>query len=188
MRQIFLDAIERFDSERYSLCRDGKFEAVEMKLQELLALAVGVDEKQHVFGMLANHYNLVDDAPRALRALQDRLALCPESAQSWLGLAEYFHYHDIDLAKASENIEIALEKSLAEGVQVVQVLGARIRIALEMKDYARVNDSLSHLLEYTHPPGSIDVAPESDFISQLPHEAVDADLLARYEAMVRMKN
>ncbi|NHZ67082.1 hypothetical protein [Massilia genomosp. 1] len=187
MNDNFIEKIKEFDARLFASYRSARFHEVEARLDELLALAGNVDEKDHVLDMLVNHFHFIREPLRAGRALAERIALSPDLVEAWIGLTEHYHYHEEDIEKAAETVEIAFQKALAKNRQVRQVLGARIRIALKRKDYAAINNSLSMLLTYELPQGGFDVALERDFIPQIPLEATTNDILMRYKELAKPK-
>ncbi len=187
MNENYIAKVKEFDADLFASYRSERFEEVEIRLRELQAEAVSAEECDHVLSMYVNHYHFVGDSPRAEQALRQRIALFPDLVEAWIGLTEHFHYHEEDIEKAAETVEIALQKSLKQGRQVRQVLGVRIRIALKRKDYAKVNDSLLKLLTYKLPPEGFDVAFEIDFIPEVAVAETSEDLLRQYKELVKFK-
>ncbi len=153
----------------------------ERNLADLDACAQSHEEQAHALHCATSLYHLMGDAARAEKAIRASIELEPDSAQHWLGLTEHFHYHDVDLARAAQYVEVALVKALAEGMQVRQVLGTRIRIALEQASYGSIEDSLMQLVGYQCMPGSCDVAYETDFVARIPAGAVPDCLVRQYQ-------
>jgi hypothetical protein len=183
----YIEKMKEFDASLFASYRSAKFDEVKVRLDELLALASNIDERDHVLDMFVNHFHFIGDPLRARRALEERIALSPDLVEARVGLTEHYHYHEEDIEKAAEAVEIALQKALVKDRQVRQVLGVRIRIALKRKDYATINNSLSMLLTYELPQGGFDVALESDFIPQIPLEATTNDILTRYKELANLK-
>lgn len=187
MNDSFISKIKEFDASLFASYRSEQFEEVEARLDELRAYAGSGEERDHVLDMYVSHFHFVGDSLRARQALQERIALSPDLVEARIGLTEHFHYHEEDIEKAAEAVEIALKKAFDGKRQVRQVLGVRIRIALKRKDYATINDSLLKLLTYELPQGGFDVALESDFIPQIALEATTTDLLEQYKDLVKFK-
>ncbi|UOD27740.1 hypothetical protein INH39_19800 [Massilia violaceinigra] len=187
MNANFIGKIQEFDASLFASYRSARFHEVEVRLRELLALAGNIDERDHVLDMFVNHFHFVGDLLRARQVLEERIVLSPDLVEARIGLTEHYHYHEEDIEKAAETVEIALQKAFVKNRQVRQVLGVRIRIALKRKDYATVNNSLSMLLTYELPHGGFDVALESDFIPQIPLEATTNDILMRYKELAKPK-
>lgn len=166
--------------------REERFDDVERELLSLIDTAVGDEEKYQAFGMLAQHYNspLVNNFPLAEEAMRKCIEVIPERADAWLNLAEHFHYCREDLDCAARYIEVALEKGLATGERVRQILGSRIRIAIAQRNYPIVNVSLKKLVDYQPESGAFDVGLESDFIPKIPSHLVDDQILSLYMGMV----
>jgi tetratricopeptide (TPR) repeat protein len=112
------------------------------------------------------------------------LKLQPDDPYHWIRLAEHFHYYATDLKKALQAINAAIEKAEKDKLFVRQAHGARIRIALELKDYALVEKSLEALIAYSPLPNRPDVALERDFLKKIPSGAVRDDVVARYKAIL----
>ena len=163
---------------------EDRFAEIEQDLTELQQLALTVDEKFTVQGKLASHYAFQRDWPKTEAALQERAGLDSARVEGWLGLAEHFHYYNEDLRLASHYVEQALVAALAAKELVRQVLGVRIRISLALGNHPIVEQSLQMLVEYSCPPGGLDVAFESDFISLIPDGAVSPELIARYKILI----
>ena len=163
---------------------EDRFTEIEQDLRELKQLAVTVDEKFSVQGKLASHYAFQQDWPKTEAALRERAELDSARVEGWLGLAEHFHYYNEDLQLASTYVEKALTTAVEANELVRQVLGVRIRISLASGNYSIVEQSLLMLLEYRSPPGGFDVALESDFVSLIPVDAVDPEIIERYEALI----
>jgi hypothetical protein len=169
---------------RPSAYSEKRYADFESQLIDLIAVGENSNDKCCVLGALVDHYHFVKNDSRALEVLYECTKICPERVEGWLGLAEHFHYYEVDLDAAANNIEIALQKAVAERCLVRQVLGVRIRISLARKAYGLVNESLVKLLDYQPPPDSIDVALESDFISEIPTNAANNTVVQRYKALV----
>lgn len=164
-------------------------------LTDALAKAADVQERAFILSRLASEWQLeIAKLPfsekykhkfdQAERAIRECIALEPNEPYHWIRLAEYFHIYAGDLEQATKAIDTAIKSAAREGAFVRQAHGTRIRIALETKDYAGIEQSLTALLEYIPPTGSPDVAMESDFLSGIPAGSVDPKLVERYRATV----
>jgi hypothetical protein len=163
--------------------REERFAQVEEELLTLLDIAGSPGDKCDVLCVLANHYHYLQNDALGLEALQKSVAYCPDDVNAWIGLTEHFHYHDVDLTRAAECVETALQKATAANALVRQVLGVRLRIALEQDNHDLVNATLTSLIDFVPSKGSIDVAFETDFISRMPLQFIDRALLERYKAL-----
>lgn len=108
----------------------------------------------------------------------------PDDPYYPIRLAEHYYYYASDLKKAFEAISAAVEKAEKSRMFVRQAHGTRIRIALDLKDYSKVEESLVVLSSYSPSPGSPDVALERDFLKKIPPGAVRDDVVARYKAIL----
>lgn len=167
--------------------KNGHFSEVEQELMELQALAANSDERFRALGKLAAHYAFQNDWPKTEKALQERIEIDATRVEGWLGLAEHFHYYNEDLGLALEYAEKALTAAFSSGDFVRQVLGVKIRIALAIGNYSAVEQSLRALVEHKCSKGGLDISFESDFISQIPLDAVSPDLLDSYKALVELR-
>jgi len=61
----------------------------------------------------------------------------------------------------------------------------RIRIALAMKAYPTVEESLIQLINYVPPRGTQDSRLESEFLPRIPRGAVDEKVIERYKEKVQ---
>jgi tetratricopeptide (TPR) repeat protein len=169
---------------RSVLYEEERFADFENDLLNLLEISESAEDRFDVLSSLADHYHFIEDDSRARDAIQQCVALCPERVEGWLGLAEHFHYYELDLDEAARNIEIALQKAWTEQCQVKQVLGVRIRIGLAREMYEVVNDSLELLVAYQLPRGSVDVPFEHDFVPMILIDKVDGIVLQQYKSLV----
>lgn len=180
-----------FESQIYAITRElprahveNRLPEIEQALLDLQPVAVTKEEKfslQNELGML---YGLQQDWPKTREALRTCTVIDSTRVEGWLGLAEHYHYYDVDLAKALTYIEKALEVALATSDLVRQVLGVKIRIALALANFSAVEQSLQMLVEYKCPKGAFDIALESDFIARIPVGAASTELVDRYMALV----
>lgn len=112
------------------------------------------------------------------------IGLQPDDPYHWIRLAEHFHYYATDLGKALEAIDTAIRKAEKQKAFVRQAHGARIRIAVELRKYPCVEESLAALIAYRPSSNSPDVALERDFLKKIPPGAVRNDLVERYKALL----
>ncbi|KQV59803.1 hypothetical protein ASD07_23605 [Duganella sp. Root336D2] len=164
-----------------------RFQEVERDLQELRLLATTRDEIFGVQGDFASLYAFQNDLVKAEAARRAQIAIDESRVEGWLGLAEHFHYYDENLEKAFNHIEKALVVAMDSSDLVRQVLGVKIRICLKMANYQAVEQALEMLVGYQLPPGAFDVALESDFLSKVPLGEVSAELIARYQSLLKAR-
>jgi hypothetical protein len=183
MNKNFIEKIKQYDFLSRPLYAADRFDDVEKLLINLLQFAKTTDEKDFVFSELIGHFHIAKKLLHAKTLLKERIELAPDRVSGWLGMAEHFHYHDVDLDRASESIEMALRNAIVQKELVRQVLGVRIRIALKQGRYEVVNQSLRELVNYQVPEGGLDVGFEKDFVPQIPVHLVEQVVLDRYVKM-----
>lgn len=143
-------------------------------------------DKEEIMGLLsllASEYHLFNKLDEAEKVINERIALEPNLPDGWLSLAGHFHYYVHDLPKAYSIIEVAVEKALKDGNFVRQAYCMRIRIALDMKNYKAIEDSLGKLIKYHPKPGSIDVNYEDDFVKRIPMGEINSNILEEYKKL-----
>lgn len=188
MRKEFSERFGELRQVRRDLYRRQEFDQYEGALNDLRLNAVDRDELNEVISALISHYHYVDKNGEALRELEEQVRLLPDEVEGWLGIAEHFHYHEIDLVKAASHIETALDRALARGIQVRQVLGVRARIAIARDDFRLAENSIRRLIDYKLPSEGLDVSLEDDFLSTIPVGAIDHALIAEYQDLVRRRD
>lgn len=153
-----------------------------------LLQAVDRDEKLYILSSLASEYQRLNRVQDAEAAIREQITLASDRPEVWMQLAAHFYRCVHDLPKALSAIEVAIEKALLEGNFVRQAHSERIRIALEMKNYQAVENSLTELIEYTPKLGSIDVSLESDFLPRIPVNSVRSELVENYKKSIANKD
>ena len=108
----------------------------------------------------------------------------PDDVQALIALTEHHQYPQVDLVKAADAAERALALAIEQALLVRQVLGVRMRIALERGNFDVASESLVRLVEYVSPTHSLDVAYERDFLEMIPPGAIESALIERYSALV----
>jgi hypothetical protein len=132
---------------------------------------------------LAGEYGIRGDSSSAEKILRERVRLSNEAAQSWIGLAEHYHYAVGNLTAAQDTIDKALQQALREGAFVRQAAGVRIRISLARADYGCVEETLRLLLTDAARASFPDVGYETDFLQRIPDGAIDANVLRSYQTL-----
>lgn len=133
---------------------------------------------------LAGEYDERGEYDKSERVLQERIRISGGAAQSWISLAEHYHYASRDLTAARETIEKAIQSALAEGAFIRQAAGIRVRIALALGDYQCVEETLRLLLTDEARTSHPDVAYETDFLSRIPGDLIDREVIGRYRLSV----
>jgi tetratricopeptide (TPR) repeat protein len=162
---------------------DANVDCSELLRSELQASSSSED-KVAIYDMLSGELQSQDRFPEAEAAIRERIGLDPESPDAWINVALHFHYYAKEPQKALSAIEIAVKKARHEGAFVRQAHLERIRIALPVKAYLLVEDSLRELVNYVPKQGVIDVRLEFEFLDRIPKGAVSESLVEDYRAKV----
>src|SRR5713226_4446485 len=176
--------IQKFDAQIRRLKSTDHNADVTAILKAALQDTEDLDEKLYVLSRLVSEYQMLGKLDDAEDAVQKQITLNTSNPEAWLQLATHYYRYSRDLSKALSTVEIAIEKATQEGNFVRQTHTERIRIALEMKNYQTVEDSLARLIIYTPKPGSIDVELESDFLPRIP-AGVAKELVEKYTKLTR---
>lgn len=156
-------------------------------LQAALQDTDDLDEKLYILSRLASECQLLSKLEAAEIAIKKQVDLDPNNTEAWLQLATHYYRYAHDLHKSLSTVEVAVENATREGNFVRQAHAERIRIALEIKNYQVVEDSLTKLIEYAPKTGSIDVELESDFLPRIPVNRVRNDLVELYRKLTHSK-
>jgi tetratricopeptide (TPR) repeat protein len=156
-------------------------------LQAALRHAKKMDTKLYILSRLASEYQLLGKLELAEGAIKKQVDLDRNNPEAWIQLATHYFRCTHDLKKSLSTIEIAVDKAMQEGNFVRQAHSERIRIALEMKNYQVVENSLAKLIEYIPRPGSIDVKLERDFLLRIPASGVRNELVETYKNLAHSK-
>ena len=184
MSEEFWKQLGELDRARPSLYRQDRLHEFEATLLHLLASAVGLDQEWGARASLVSHYHFVHNEGAALNLLGEQLRVDPQNLEALIGLTEHYHYHQVNRIKSAEVVELALGQATKQQAFVRQVLGIRIRLALEGADFERVSDSFSQLIEYNPSSVGVDVAFERDFLDHIPTGAVNESLIDRYKELL----
>jgi len=127
----------------------------------------------------------------SLMVMRERVALAPDDALVWCGLARHLQIHKArgapreqsDEQEALETIDHAVAVAeRAGGTWLRQSLTYRARIALEIRRWDVVEDSIRRILAIPDGRGVPDSALEIKFLPSIPAGAVDPDLIERLRA------
>ena len=138
------------------------------------------EEKAFIYDMLGKELQSLGRFDEAEAAIRDRIALQPELPEGWINLALHFHHYAAEHQKALAAIAKALEKAEQSGSFFRQAHLERIRIALELRAYSMIEESLVELVKYEPVRGSLDVRLETEFLVQIPKGAVSESVLQHY--------
>lgn len=159
---------------------EGQVDCAEILRGELDA-STSQERKLSIHSMLGIELQSQRRFEEAESAIKEGISLAPEMPDAWLTLALHYFYYVHDPEKALSAINVALEKASTEMNFVRQVHLERIRIALALKDYSTVEDSLRELVRYVPPSGSQDVQLEAEFLASVPAGAVSESLISSYK-------
>jgi hypothetical protein len=90
-----------------------------------------------------------------------------------------------DLRVAMRVIDRAIEVAMRAGVFRRNALGVKARIALELQDYAAVEDVLRQIMALAFTRGNADIGTERDFFDRLPPGTIDPEVHRAYEEHCR---
>lgn len=161
------------------LRRKGTEADVISHVKEELKTTADTLERLCLLTELTTAYQIIDEPGKAEAAIHEQISLAPDDPIIRTTLAEHYHYFQGDHAKALGVIENAIEMAIGQGQFVRALHGVRIRIALKLKDYGVIENSLRTLLQYKPEVGS-DVVLEDDFVDRIPLNVISGDLLNRY--------
>lgn len=184
MGESFLKRLNKLNRVRPEFYRQARFGEVEEALQRLIADASDADQRNNARAALSSHYQFKGNNVAALKVINEQINEKPDDVQALIALTEHHHYAQVDLVKAADAVERALAFATIQALLVRQVLGVRMRIALESGNFDVASDSLVRLVEYMPPAHSLDVAYERDFLEMIPPGAIDSTLIKRYSALV----
>jgi tetratricopeptide (TPR) repeat protein len=179
--------LQKLDSQIRAIKKADRNADVTGLLRDALRNTEDQEEKLYILSRLASEYQLLGKLEAAEDAIKKQINLAPDNPEAWLQLASHYYGLVHDLPKALSTVEVAVEKAAREGNFVRQAHAERIRIALEMKNYQVVENSLAKLIEYSPRPGSIDVELESDFLPRIPASGVRNDLVENYKKLAHAK-
>jgi tetratricopeptide (TPR) repeat protein len=134
---------------------------------------------------LAGEYSMVGDFENAERALRERIAISNDAASSWISLADHHLYATGNLHAARTAIERALRQALNENSFIRQAAGTRIRVALALRDYPYVEDTLRLLMTEAAKSSAPDTAYETDFVRRIPPGTVNTQMIENYMKLAR---
>jgi len=125
----------------------------------------------------------------ALAVIHERIDFAPDDPMNWCGLAGWHFYghgfydaNEETLKAALAAIETAVAKARVHGEWHCHCLNDRCRIAVAMKRYDLLEETLREILAMPARPDVPDTQLEDDFLRRVPEGAIDRDLLARYRA------
>jgi hypothetical protein len=142
-----------------------------------------IEEKMEIYNMLTVELQDQNRLDEAEAVITECINLNPDLPDGWISLALHFHYHREDLPKALAAIDIATDKAKRVQSFVRHAYLERIRIAISLKAYEVVEDSLTQLLSYVVPRNSLDVRLETDFLNRIPVGVINDTLMSEYREL-----
>jgi hypothetical protein len=175
---------EAFESLR-NLRRENREADLTSRIEELLRQPWSDDEAGVLRGELINEHCRHNRYAEAEALLYSEVAQQPREPYHSLRLGEHFHYYNADLSKSVKHLRDAIAKARIDGKVMYQALGAQARVAIELKDWSLLAETLHELAVNEHTPGNADVFPETDFLAHIPDGAVPEAVISAYEARVQ---
>jgi tetratricopeptide (TPR) repeat protein len=130
---------------------------------------------------LAHELGLIDrliEAEKLYRTIHDEF---PDDPMPLICLASNKHYAEGDAQSALTIINDAIEIAHRSGTFRRFALGAKARIAHELKRYDLIEDVLRQLLDLKFSKNNFDCAVERDFFDRLPSGVIDKELYRRFD-------
>ena len=111
--------------------------------------------------------------------LRERIKRFPNKPVPLIALSDFLVRQN-DLEQARQVAEMATAIALADGNFIRDAYNSLARVAVKSSNYDLLEDTLLKLIEYRPGPGSQNVRYETDFLSELPADAVDSEILNAY--------
>jgi tetratricopeptide (TPR) repeat protein len=153
-------------------------------LKTLLAKAHGRIEQIPLITLLIHECSIfgMKDEVEELRWRQVQLE--PEEPMPLIELASYYLNERNNIDKANELIDKAITLARDNGNYIRHAYNTRARIAKKSKDYKLLEDTLVCLINYKANTKSKDIAPEIDFLVNLPENVINEQVLKQYRDLV----
>jgi len=161
---------------------DGSSDCSDLLRAELTAPG-SIEEKIIIYGMLALELQSHNQLEQAEQAIRERIELDRDMPDGWISLALHYHYYSNEDEKALSAIDVAVAKARANGNFFRQAHLERIRIALTLRKYSTIEESLAQLVSY-QPRGSLDVQLEAEFLALIPGGTVNQNYIDQYKQKV----
>lgn len=183
------DAIERFFREAIEpLMRRSAWSDAVVRLRHELDQEDGIGRRLLLMSHL-NRFLLLDGRDNdALAVIREMTVLAPDDPLNWSRLAAWHFYCHGFYDAASEDLEPALKaidtgiaKAHPSGDLLRYCLNERCRIAVAMKRYDLLEETMRQILAIAPRRGIPDIRIEDDFLRLVPEGAIDARLLADYQ-------
>ncbi len=174
------------------LIRARKFDRAISLLRTWLESEMPVGERSIYLAELSRLLGAARRTDEAIAVIHQQIALDPDNSEPWQRLAGHYFYcskpggpSQEDLGQALHAIDTAVEKARGSGNWLWYCLGDRCRIALAMKRYDLLEESMRECLEgLSRPDDSLDYGPEGEFLARIPEGTVDSALIERFRAAV----
>lgn len=147
------------------------------------------DARLIVLAEVANLLQVAGRDEEALAAIDDLIALAPDEPIGWSRLAAWHFYchgaysaNEQTLGAALSAINVAVARAREQGSHLRYCLNERARIAVAMKNWDIVEQTLNEILAIPAGRGVPDIALEDDFLQRVPERTIDCDLLRRYRS------
>lgn len=179
--------VERIYNELQELRQSSRTQEVVRWILERLRSVDDLAAKLLLLSELAGEYDLRGDHVTAEQCLRERISLSGNAASSWISLADHYLYATQDIAAANLAAQNALDYAVRQKAFVRQAAGTRIRVALSLRDYLCVEETLRLLLTDDAQFSTPDTAFETDFVRRIPPDTVDAQLIKNYTELAKRR-
>ena len=148
-------------------------------LRDLLRRTVADEDYVALTGLLLSEYAFFRMHDQEELLLRGQIERFPNKPIPQIALADFLVSRQ-DFKQASRVVEGAIRAALADGNFVRDAYNCRARLAITTEDYGLLEDTLEKLIEYHPIAGSQNVRCETDFLSDLPEDAVNPEVLREY--------
>jgi hypothetical protein len=134
---------------------------------------------------LVEQHGLRHDRAGAEAVYLADIAANPDETLTLISLAGLKLYGEGKPEAALPIIDRAVAVAMRTGIFRRHALATKARVALELKDYAGVEDVMRQIMGLTMTRGHIDVGAERDILDRLPPGSIAADVAQAYDAYCR---
>lgn len=153
-------------------------------LKSLLAKSHDRADKIPLITLLIHEYSIFGMKGEIEELRWSQAQLEPDEPMPLIELANYYLYERNNIDKANKIIDKAINIAKCNGNYIRHAYNTRARIAKISKNYKLLEDTLVFLLNYKANSKSKDIAPEIDFLINLPENVIDEQVLKRYRDFV----
>lgn len=143
---------------------------------------IKIDEKIELLDCLSMEYARYGKREKQEEVIRQITILSPDNPVSWVGLAEYLINDNKSLEEALLAAQKAVTIATEKGVLVRFAHNTQARVAKKICDYPLLEKTIEFLLSYK-PKNNQDIGYEDDFLLDLPDDAVNKDLIKKYNSI-----